>query len=279
MCQKIVQNILIFVYLFFPKYSTIDSKKISITQEHLVVEGCPTPPWTTFLMLHRLVYNLRSYLMMNCFCGMVDRQKAFSLISNRDHCQRSSISRNSDALRAGFKLAQNLSSSFVKLSCAVVITTTPRRHFNDLILAWSGWEGLRGILTSLGSSWVYTNTLSSLPSIIPGTQRLTCLLGAQGKYVLLIVRQLPIKAGWWNALLTLQDLADAICLNKARNTKNAFSALNKTICSVRPPPTDNKAAQTTNITKLGPLSLPHLAFNRTFTISELKNQFRLHGWE
>ena len=29
-------------------------------------------------------------MMMNCFCGMVDRQKAFSLISSQDHCQRSS---------------------------------------------------------------------------------------------------------------------------------------------------------------------------------------------
>ena len=31
-------------------------------------------------------------MMMNCFCGMVDRRKAFSLISSRDHCQRSSPS-------------------------------------------------------------------------------------------------------------------------------------------------------------------------------------------
>ena len=28
----------------------------------------------------------------DCFCGMVDRRKAFSLISSRDHCQRSSPS-------------------------------------------------------------------------------------------------------------------------------------------------------------------------------------------
>ena len=32
-------------------------------------------------------------MMMHCFCGMVDWRKAFSLISNRDHCQRSSPSR------------------------------------------------------------------------------------------------------------------------------------------------------------------------------------------
>ena len=35
-------------------------------------------------------------MMMNCCCGMVDRRKVFSLISSRDHCQRSSPSRISD---------------------------------------------------------------------------------------------------------------------------------------------------------------------------------------
>ena len=28
-------------------------------------------------------------MMMNCFCGIVDQQKAFRLIYSRDHCQRS----------------------------------------------------------------------------------------------------------------------------------------------------------------------------------------------
>ena len=31
-------------------------------------------------------------MMINCFCGVVDRRNAFSLISSRDHCQRSSPS-------------------------------------------------------------------------------------------------------------------------------------------------------------------------------------------
>ena len=65
-------------------------------------------------------------MMMNYFCGMVDRQKAFSLISSRNHCQRYSPPRISDTSRAGFEPAQNLSSGFVEQSCAVVITTTPR---------------------------------------------------------------------------------------------------------------------------------------------------------
>ena len=63
-----------------------------------------------------------------CFCGMVDRRKAFSLISSRDHCQRFSPSRISDTSRTGFEPAQNLNSGFVEWSCAVVITTIPRRQ-------------------------------------------------------------------------------------------------------------------------------------------------------
>ena len=51
-------------------------------------------------------------MMMSCFCGMVDRRKALSLISSRDHCQRSSPSRISDTPQTGFEPAQNLSSGF-----------------------------------------------------------------------------------------------------------------------------------------------------------------------
>ena len=47
-------------------------------------------------------------MMMNCFCGMVDRRKAFSLISRREHCQRSSPLRISNTPRAGFESAQTL---------------------------------------------------------------------------------------------------------------------------------------------------------------------------
>ena len=48
------------------------------------------------------------------FCGMGDQRKAFSLISSRDHCQRSSPLRVSDTPQAGLELTQNLSSRFVK---------------------------------------------------------------------------------------------------------------------------------------------------------------------
>ena len=46
-------------------------------------------------------------MMMNCFCGMVDRRKAFSLISSWDHCQRSSPLQISDTLRAEDMLHSN----------------------------------------------------------------------------------------------------------------------------------------------------------------------------
>ena len=53
-------------------------------------------------------------MMMNCFCGMIDGRKAFSLISSQNHCQRSSPSQISDTPRAGFEPAQNLSSGLVE---------------------------------------------------------------------------------------------------------------------------------------------------------------------
>ena len=65
-------------------------------------------------------------MMMNCFCGMVDQRKANSIISSRDHCQRSSPSQISDTPRAGFEPVQ--SSGLVERSCTVVITTTPRHY-------------------------------------------------------------------------------------------------------------------------------------------------------
>ena len=67
-------------------------------------------------------------LMMNCFGGMDDRQKAFLLISGWDHCQRFSPCKISDTPQAGFEPAQNLSSGFVEWSCAAMITITPRCH-------------------------------------------------------------------------------------------------------------------------------------------------------
>ena len=52
-------------------------------------------------------------MMINGFCGMVELRKVFSLISSRNHCQRSSPSQILDTPRAGFQPVQNLSSGFV----------------------------------------------------------------------------------------------------------------------------------------------------------------------
>ena len=52
-----------------------------------------------------------------------NRRKAYSLISSRDHCQRSLSSLICGIPRAGFEPTQNLSSGLVEWSWAVVITT------------------------------------------------------------------------------------------------------------------------------------------------------------
>ena len=52
--------------------------------------------------------------MMICFCGMVDQQKTFNLISSQDHCQRSSPLQISNMPQAGFEPAQSLSSDLVE---------------------------------------------------------------------------------------------------------------------------------------------------------------------
>ena len=64
-----------------------------------VLHNTPSEVFLTLLMM-----------MMNCFWGVDDRRNSFSLISSRDHCQRSSPSWISDVPRAGFEPVQNLSS-------------------------------------------------------------------------------------------------------------------------------------------------------------------------
>ena len=58
--REILENLLIFVYLFCPKNGAIDFTKTLIPQKWLVIESCPTPRWIAFLMLYPLVYNIRS---------------------------------------------------------------------------------------------------------------------------------------------------------------------------------------------------------------------------
>ena len=79
-----------------------------------------------------MMMMMRIMMMMNCFCGLVDRRKTFNLISSRDHFQRPSPSRIFDTPGARYEPAKNQSSGFVEWSCAAVITTTPRRHICEL---------------------------------------------------------------------------------------------------------------------------------------------------
>ena len=74
--------------------------------------------------------NGRMMMMINCFRGMVDQRKTFSLISSRDHCQRFSPWRISNTPRPGFEPAQNLSSGLDEWSCLVVVTTTLRSNYS-----------------------------------------------------------------------------------------------------------------------------------------------------
>ena len=96
---------------------------------------------------------------MNYFCSMVDQQKAFSLISSWDEWDpfslRSSASRISDIVQAGFEPAQSLSSVFVEWSCTIVITTTPECLFS--VVCYSIWISSFNI-----GSFVLMNLLSNL---------------------------------------------------------------------------------------------------------------------
>ena len=101
-------------------------------------------------------------MMMNCFCGMVDRRKAFSLISSRDHYQRSSPSQISNTPRAGFEPAQNLTSGLVERSCAVVITTTPWCHKWYYIPIWVYWKCFTVFIKYVLICVVFGNIFSKL---------------------------------------------------------------------------------------------------------------------
>ena len=109
---------------------------------------------------------------MNCFCGMVDQWRTVSLVSNWDHCQRSSQPEISDMPQTGFEPVQNLISGFIEWSCAVVITTMPRRHYTTSI----------GIVFCCRFTVIYNSMLLSkhfcLQPFFPKIQFLYCLLSS-----------------------------------------------------------------------------------------------------
>ena len=113
-------------------------------------------------MYARYVMMMMMMMMMNCLCGMVDRRKAFVLISSGDHCQRSSPSLISYMPRSGFEPAQSLSSGLVEWSFAVVITTTPQRH-QDLMLECNKAVHFCSLLVGLESQGLKLKKLFLVP--------------------------------------------------------------------------------------------------------------------
>ena len=57
---------------------------------------------------------MMAMMIMNCFCGIVDRRNALSFIYIRDHCQRFSPLQIADMSPAGFEPVKNLNSGFVE---------------------------------------------------------------------------------------------------------------------------------------------------------------------
>ena len=108
-----------------------------------------------------LMMMMMMMMMKNCVCGMVDRWKAFSLISNRDHCQISSPSRISDTPWEGFEPAQNLSSGLVEWGCAIVIMATVNKLKYVLFLRKLQAIDLQNRTSSLVffKNFIHTNTL------------------------------------------------------------------------------------------------------------------------
>ena len=76
-----------------------------------------------------MIMMMMMMMIINCFCGITDRRKEFSLIPSRDHCQGSSPSRISDTPPTGFECVQKLISDLVEWGYAAVIATIPQRHY------------------------------------------------------------------------------------------------------------------------------------------------------
>ena len=73
-----------------------------------------------------------SFMMMNCFCGMVDQWKGLTLFP-AGPIVRDSHHHESDTPQVGFEPALNLSSGFDKWSCTVLITTAPSHQYSECV--------------------------------------------------------------------------------------------------------------------------------------------------
>ena len=92
--------------LLTPPTPASDSKLMPLPTNQCLSKLMPLSYCT--LQFERICYKyifskIPPVMMMDCFCGMVDQQKACSLISSRDHCQRSSPWRICDMPRSEFE--------------------------------------------------------------------------------------------------------------------------------------------------------------------------------
>ena len=114
------------------RYQIVSKKSKKFLDLNVGVQG-NISFWTTFYTIIYLILSVAwkkifikiPIIMTNCFCEMVDRRKAFSLISSRYHCQRFLPTRWREQ------------DFFVEWRCAVVITITLqynlKESFHDLL--------------------------------------------------------------------------------------------------------------------------------------------------
>ena len=81
------------------------------------------------LMMMMMMMMMMIMIMIIFFFGMFVQRKMVSLISCRDHCNRSSPSWISNTPLASSERVQNLSPGLVEWSCATVLTTTLHVNF------------------------------------------------------------------------------------------------------------------------------------------------------
>ena len=130
-------------------------------------------------------------MMMNCFCGMVNRRKVLSFTSRRDHCQRSSPLRISDTSREEFEPAQNLSSGLAKRSCAIVKITTPWqliKYYRAGQIKW--WRCFKTYTTSNTSP-------QKLPNSLDANTRFVIVIGNFNSPLSILAKGLAKAWGEW----------------------------------------------------------------------------------
>ena len=125
-------------------------------------------------------------MMVNCFCGMADRRKAFSLISSREHCQRSSPSRILNTPRAGWKYTcrnihwfyQHYQSGKVIFQVAVLMT-------ENLLLSLINY-GQRNMCQICGFPGHYTVQYGG--GLKKSSQRFFCIIVFKSHFSMVIIQ-------------------------------------------------------------------------------------------